>query len=181
MEERIIFAGFGGQGILFMGKLLCFAMMNAGKHVTYIPSYGAEMRGGTANCHVIVSDRPIASPLVTTASMAVVMNQPSYEKFKTRVAPGGQLFVNTSLVDVEDPPDGVEIVRVPATGTAHEMGSVRLANMIMFGAVNAVKKFADLDFFVQQMPDFLGEAKLKYLDDNTKAMEKGRSFLDAAG
>jgi len=180
LQERIIFAGFGGQGILFMGKLLCFSMMNAGKNVTYIPSYGAEMRGGTANCHVIISDDIIASPLVTEATMAVVMNQPSYEKFKTRVKKGGHLFVNTSLVDIEEPPNGVKIIGIPATEEAHKLGSVRLANMLIFGAVNAVKKFMDREFLFSQLPEFLGEKKKEFLEENKKAILRGEELLAEA-
>jgi len=176
MQERIIFAGFGGQGILFMGKLLCFTMMNKGLHVTYIPSYGAEMRGGTANCHVIISDIPIASPWVTRATMSVVMNQPSYEKFKSRVVEGGHLFVNSSLVKVDSPPENVNIHLVPATQKAHELGDVRLANMFMFGVINTVKKFMDTDYLFSQLPEFLGEKKLRFLEANRKAILEGERY-----
>ncbi|RKY18514.1 MAG: 2-oxoacid:ferredoxin oxidoreductase subunit gamma [Planctomycetota bacterium] len=176
MQERIIFAGFGGQGILFMGKLLCFTMMNRGLHVTYIPSYGAEMRGGTANCHVIVSDTPIASPLVTRATMSVVMNQPSYEKFKTRLDDGAFFFVNSSLVKTAEPPENVNILQVPATQKAHELGDVRLANMIMFGVINTAKKFMDTDYLFSQLPEFLGKKKLKFLDANKKAILEGERY-----
>lgn len=180
MQERIIFAGFGGQGILFMGKLLCFSMMNKGRNVTYIPSYGAEMRGGTANCHVIISDDIIASPLVTKATMAVVMNQPSYDKFKTRVEDGGHLFVNTSLVEVKEPPVNVNIVGVPATEEAYKLGSVRLANMVIFGAINAVKKFMDTDYLFLQLPEFLGKKKAKFLEENKEAILRGEKLLTEA-
>jgi len=176
MQERIIFAGFGGQGILFMGKLLCFTMMNRGLHVTYIPSYGAEMRGGTANCHVIISDIPIASPLVTRATMSVVMNQPSYEKFKSRVVEGGYLFINSSLIKPENPPANIRMVSLPATEKGHELGDVRLANMFMFGAINAIKKFMDTQFLFSQLPDFLGKGKMKFFEANKRAILEGERY-----
>jgi 2-oxoglutarate ferredoxin oxidoreductase subunit gamma len=151
-------------------------MMNTGKNVTYIPSYGAEMRGGTANCHVIVSDSIIASPLVTKATTAVVMNQPSYEKFKSKVGEGGYLFVNSSLIELKDPPKNVNIIPIPVTEIAHKLGSVRLANMIMFGALNAIKKFMPTDFLFSQIPDFLGTGKIKYLDENKNAILEGEKL-----
>jgi 2-oxoglutarate ferredoxin oxidoreductase subunit gamma len=177
MEERIILAGFGGQGIMFMGKLMCFAQMNKGRQVTYIPSYGAEMRGGTANCSVIISEDPIASPLVIRGTTAIVMNQPSYDKFKNSVVSGGQLYVNTSLVDVADPPEGVEVIRVPATDLANEMGDVRNANMVMFGVFNYLKNFLELDYLWSQFPDFLGKDKMAKIFGNMKsAILKGGEF-----
>jgi 2-oxoglutarate ferredoxin oxidoreductase subunit gamma len=177
MEERIILAGFGGQGIMFMGKLMCFAHMNKGRYVTYIPSYGAEMRGGTANCNVIISENPIASPLVTRATTAIVMNQPSYEKFKDSVVKGGQLYVNTSLIEVTDAPEGVEVISVPASKFANEMGAVRNANMIMFGAFNYLKNFLELDFLWSQFPDFLSKEKYSKIFGHVKdAILKGEEF-----
>jgi 2-oxoglutarate ferredoxin oxidoreductase subunit gamma len=177
MEERIILAGFGGQGIMFMGKLICFAQMNKGRQVTYIPSYGAEMRGGTANCNVIVSEDPIASPLVTRGTTVIVMNQPSYDKFKNSVVRGGQLYVNTSLVDVADPPEGGEVIGVPATDLANEMGAVRNANMIMFGVFNYLKNFLELDYLWSQFPDFLGKDKTaKIFGQVRAAILKGEEF-----
>ena len=122
MKEKIICAGFGGQGIMFLGKLVAYTMMHEDKHVTYIPSYGPEMRGGTANCNVIVSDDEIDSPMVDEADTVIVMNQPSYEKFKSAVKPGGLLIVNTSLINITDPPEGVKIIEIAATDLANEMG-----------------------------------------------------------
>jgi 2-oxoglutarate ferredoxin oxidoreductase subunit gamma len=177
MEERIILAGFGGQGIMFMGKLMCFAHMNKDRHVTYIPSYGAEMRGGTANCNVVISENPIASPLVTKATTVIVMNQPSYEKFRDSVVKGGQIYVNTSLVKVADAPEGVEVIGVPASDLANEMGNVRNANMIMFGLFNYLKNFLELDFLWSQFPDFLGKQKMEKIFEQLRAgILKGEEF-----
>ncbi len=185
MNERMILAGFGGQGLMLLGKLLCFVEMHRDLHVTYIPSYGAEMRGGTANCSVIISEDPIASPLVSQATTVVVMNQPSCEKFKNRVAPGGYLFVNSSLVEMAGPPEGINIVEVPATEMAAELGDVRNANMIMLGVMNYLKQFADNEFIWAQFPDFLGPAKVKLIDSLKAGMLKGQEYakkhLTAAG
>jgi 2-oxoglutarate ferredoxin oxidoreductase subunit gamma len=172
----MILAGFGGQGLMLLGKLFCFFEMHNGLHVTYIPSYGAEMRGGTANCSVVLSEAPIASPLVSKASTIVVMNQPSYEKFKNRVEPGGSLFVNTSLIEITDPPEGINIIEVPATGMAAEMGDVRNANMVMLGVMNHIKKFADNEFIWAQFPEFLGAPKMKLADSLKAGMLKGEEY-----
>jgi 2-oxoglutarate ferredoxin oxidoreductase subunit gamma len=176
MEERMILAGFGGQGLMLLGKLFCFFEMHNDLHVTYIPSYGAEMRGGTANCSVRISKDPIASPMVPVASTVVVMNQPSYEKFKNRVEPGGYLFVNSSLVEATDPPEGVNIINVPATDMAVEMGDVRNANMIILGVMNHIKRFADNEFIWAQFPEFLGAAKIKLIDSLKAGMLKGEEY-----
>lgn len=176
MEESMILAGFGGQGLMLLGKLFCFFEMHAGLHVTYIPSYGAEMRGGTANCSVRISGNLIASPMVTQATTVVVMNQPSYEKFKNRVAPGGYLFVNTSLVELAEAQEGINIIEVPATGMASEMGDVRNANMIMLGVMNYIKHFADNEFIWAQFPDFLGARKQKLIPSLKTGMLKGEEY-----
>lgn len=176
MNQKMILAGFGGQGIMLLGKLLCFVEMRNGLHVTYIPSYGAEMRGGTANCSVRLAEEPIASPMVPVATTIVVMNQPSYEKFKGRVAEGGYLFVNSSLVEVIDPPENVNIIEVPVTEMAAEMGDVRNANMFMLGVMNHILNFAENEFIWEQFPDFLGESKMKLIDSLKAGMLKGEEY-----
>jgi 2-oxoglutarate ferredoxin oxidoreductase subunit gamma len=177
MLEKMILAGFGGQGIMFLGKLLCYSYMHEDKHVTYIPSYGAEMRGGTANCSVQLSDNVIASPLVAQATANVVMNQPSYEKFNNRVDKGGTLYVNTSLVEIEDPPTDVTIREIPVTDMANEMGDVRMANMIMLGAMIHDRGFLPIDTFRQRISEkFLFGRKAKFLDPNVDALQKGFDY-----
>ncbi len=178
MKEKIICAGFGGQGIMFLGKLVAFTMMHEDKHVTYIPSYGPEMRGGTANCNVIVSDDEIDSPMVDEADTVVVMNQPSYEKFKKVVRPGGLLLVNTSLVNVTNPPENVTLVEVPATRMANEMGNVRLANMIILGVYNKIRGLADTQKFFDAFPAFLGGKKERFIPINKEAVNKGIEFYE---
>ena len=135
MYEGIFFAGFGGQGIILAGKIVCLAAMGEGKHVSHIPSYGAEMRGGTANCSVIVSDDEIASPLVPRPGGCVVMNKPSLLKFQSIVKPGGLLIWNESLIDIVPDRSDIEILAVRANEIAEAAGSYKAANMAMLGAL----------------------------------------------
>jgi 2-oxoglutarate ferredoxin oxidoreductase subunit gamma len=133
--EGIFFAGFGGQGIILAGKIVCLAAMGEGKYVSHIPSYGAEMRGGTANCSVIVSDDQIASPLVPNPSVCVVMNKPSLLKFQSFVRPGGLLIWNSSLIDIAPDRTDIETMAVSANEIAEQAGSYKSANMVMLGAL----------------------------------------------
>ena len=135
MYEGIFFAGFGGQGIILAGKIVCLAAMGEGKHVSHIPSYGAEMRGGTANCSVVVSDDEIASPLVPQPDICVVMNTPSLLKFQPIVRPGGLLIWNESLIDIAPDRADIEILSIRANDIAESAGSYRSANMVMLGAL----------------------------------------------
>jgi 2-oxoglutarate ferredoxin oxidoreductase subunit gamma len=135
MQEGIFFAGFGGQGIILAGKIVCLAAMGEGKHVSHIPSYGAEMRGGTANCSVVVSDEEIASPLVPQPSICVVMNKPSLLKFESIVRPGGLLIWNESLIDTPPKRTDIDVLPVKANEIAETAGSYRSANMVMLGAL----------------------------------------------
>ena len=135
MYEGIFFAGFGGQGIILAGKIVCLAAMGEGKHVSHIPSYGAEMRGGTANCSVIVSDDEIASPLVPRPGVCVVMNNPSFLKFQSIVKPGGLLIWNQSLIDIAPDRSDIETLAVRANEIAEAAGSYKAANMAMLGAL----------------------------------------------
>ena len=176
MLERAIIAGFGGQGLMFMGKLTIKTMMDEGFHVTYFPSYGAEVRGGTAKCQIIVSSEEIASPIVEAADTLVVMNQPSYERFKPQLAPDGVMLANTSLVQVSDPPPAKLIIEVPATQMALDLGDVRCANMIMMGVYNIVRDFVPFEVLIEQMKAAFGERKSAVWEINTKAIEAGRQF-----
>lgn len=135
MYEGIFFAGFGGQGIILAGRIVCLAAMGEGKHVSHIPSYGAEMRGGTANCSVVVSDDEIASPLVPRPSVCIVMNKPSLLKFQSMVKPGGLLIWNESLIDVTPDRTDIECLGVRANEIAEAAGSYKSANMVMLGAL----------------------------------------------
>jgi len=139
MHEEIIVAGFGGQGVIMAGKLMCLAAMQEGKHVSHIPSYGAEMRGGTANCSVVISDDPIGSPVVPKPSIVIAMNGPSMRKFEPRLKEGGLLLYNSSLIDFKPERKDIEIIAVEATGIAEKGGSTRVANMAAIGRLLAAK------------------------------------------
>jgi len=136
MQTEIIIAGFGGQGALFAGQLLAYAAMDEGQHVTWIPSYGPEMRGGTANCTVIISDTPIGSPLVRNPRAVIAMNQPSLEKFAPCVAAGGVLVVNSTAAETPALP-GRRVIAVPATVEAERLGTAKAANLMLLGALLA--------------------------------------------
>jgi 2-oxoglutarate ferredoxin oxidoreductase subunit gamma len=133
VEESILSAGFGGQGIMLLGKVLANAGMEAGLHVTWLPSYGAEVRGGTAYSMVRISSEPIGSPFVKEATAAFIMNEPSLEKFEKRIKPGGLLILNTSIASQRARRDDLEVVEVPLTDEAIRLGNVRVANMIAVG------------------------------------------------
>jgi 2-oxoglutarate ferredoxin oxidoreductase subunit gamma len=179
MLERAIMAGFGGQGIMFLGKLVAKMMMDEGLCVTYFPSYGAEVRGGTAHCHVVVSSDEIASPIVEAADTLIIMNQPSWEKFKTQLAPGGLAIVNASMVSPTAPPPAKRILEIPATQIAFDFGDVRVANMVMMGAYNFAREFVPLDKLVAAMRDAFGESKSKAWEINERAIAAGRDFAAA--
>lgn len=135
---KIIIAGFGGQGVLSLGQVLAYSAMTEGKEVSWMPSYGPEMRGGTANCAVIVSDEMVASPVISSPNILVIMNKPSLYKFIDRVEKGGTVFVNSSLVDVKVEREDVKVVYVRANEDAHELGTEKAANVYMMGAISKV-------------------------------------------
>ncbi|RME54940.1 MAG: 2-oxoacid:ferredoxin oxidoreductase subunit gamma, partial [Caldilineae bacterium] len=139
METSIVIAGFGGQGVLFAGQLLAYAALEADKHVTWIPSYGPEMRGGTANCTVIIADEPIGSPYAPNPDAVIAMNLPSTEKYLPLVRPGGLLLYNSSLVEPPEARPDIQMVPVPATELARAHGNERLANVVMLGALLALQ------------------------------------------
>jgi 2-oxoglutarate ferredoxin oxidoreductase subunit gamma len=179
--EGIFFAGFGGQGIILAGKIVCLAAMGEGKHVSHIPSYGAEMRGGTANCAVVVADTPIGSPLVPRPDVCVVMNKPSLAKYEPQIAPGGLLLWNSSLID--EPPVRADIraVAVPANQTAEEQGSARAANMVMLGVLAALKpELASLEALVYGLGEAVSARNKKLNEINIASLRKGYGLVQAA-
>ncbi|MFH2102023.1 MAG: 2-oxoacid:acceptor oxidoreductase family protein [Chloroflexota bacterium] len=135
MQTEIFIAGFGGQGIMFAGQVISYAAMDAGKEVTWIPSYGPEMRGGTANCTVVIADEEIGSPLVKAPPAAIVMNLPSLDKYEPAIKPGGVLVVNASMVDREVKREDISYVSIPCNEIAEEIGSRRLATIVATGAL----------------------------------------------
>ena len=173
MTAKVIMAGFGGQGVVLMGTLLSYSAMVQGKHTTFFPSYGAEMRGGTANCSVIVSDDEIPSPVVTEPDCIVAMNIASLDKFESRLRPGGTVFINSSLVKRDLERDDVEVVRIPANEMAEELGSAKAANMVMLGGVIKKTGAIELDSAIESLEGVLSERAMALLDLNKKALRKG--------
>jgi 2-oxoglutarate ferredoxin oxidoreductase subunit gamma len=173
MTTKVIMAGFGGQGVVLIGTLLAYAGMKEGKHTTFFPSYGAEMRGGTANCSIIVSDTEIASPVVNVPDCVVAMNVASVDKFEPAVRPGGMLFVNSSLVSRKAGRPDITEVRIPASELAEEIGSSRAANMVMLGGLIKKTGAIALDAAVRSLSDVLSERAMSLLDVNKKALAKG--------
>jgi 2-oxoglutarate ferredoxin oxidoreductase subunit gamma len=176
MLIKTIFAGFGGQGVMSMGLNLAQAAMVEGKHVTYLPSYGAEVRGGTANCTVAVSDEDIASPVASSPEFIVVMNKPSLFRFQNLLESGGVLFINSSLVDAETTRGDIEVIRVPANTIAEELGSPKAANMVMLGAFIKKSNLVSLETVIEELKNVLGKKK-SLIEINTKALETGYSLF----
>jgi len=174
MTEKIILAGFGGQGVLLAGKLLCIAGMREGKFVSHIPSYGAEMRGGTANCQVIISDEEVASPVVFHPDIAIVLNTPSLLKFEPRVRPGGMLIYNSSLIDVKPSRTDITIVDVAANEIADREGSARSANMAAVGKLIAVKpEITSMDSLIAALDEAVSARNKKFNPVNIKVLKAG--------
>jgi 2-oxoglutarate ferredoxin oxidoreductase subunit gamma len=173
MTAKVIMAGFGGQGVVLMGTLLSYSAMVQGKHTTFFPSYGAEMRGGTANCSVIVSDDEIPSPVVGEPDCVVAMNIASLDKFESRVKPGGMIFVNSSLIKRALERDDVEEIRIPANEMAEGLGSAKAANMVMLGGVIKKTGAVKLESTIGSLGSVLSERAMALLDINKEALRKG--------
>jgi len=180
MYENLLIAGFGGQGIIFTGKLLAYAALREGKQVTYFPSYGAEMRGGTANCTVIISTSSIASPIISFPQNLIVMSQPSFLKFFPRVKEGGRVILNSSLVKENLRRDKVEVIKIPANDIAEGLGSSRVANMVILGAWTKVSRAARVDTLVQSLKDVMSKDKMNLLALNERALREGERFVKPA-
>lgn len=172
MLIKTIFAGFGGQGVLSMGLNLAQAAMREGKNVTYLPSYGAEVRGGAANCTVAVSDEEIASPVASSPDFVVALNQPSLVKFQNQVHAGGLLFINSSIVEAKIARGDIDVVGVPASAIAEEMKSPKSANMVMLGAFIKKNNLVSLTSLMEGLKSTLKQKK-KLIDINIKALEAG--------
>lgn len=207
METRIICAGFGGQGIMSMGRLIAYTGMKNGREVSWLPSYGPEMRGGTANCHVIVADSPIASPVVSgNADAVVAMNLPSMRKFEAELtgapgadeapesaagdaavgaaaAPGagatrpGILLYNSSLIEEEPEREDTILLPIPATSIAGNLGNTKVANMVMLGAFLAATRLFTRDQVIESLERVFGSAKDQFLPLNTAALDKGLALV----
>ena len=177
MLIKTIFSGFGGQGVLSMGNTLANAAMLQGKYVTYLPSYGAEVRGGTANCTVAIGDEEIASPVASEPDFVVSMNQPSFLKFQSTLQTGGLILVNSTLVNVAAARGDIEVVEVPTSELAEKLGSIRAANMVMLGAFIKVSNLVSLQLMLKNLPEILGEGKAKLIKINKEALEAGYNYI----
>jgi 2-oxoglutarate ferredoxin oxidoreductase subunit gamma len=176
MLIKTVFAGFGGQGVLSMGLNLAQAAMIEGKFVTYLPSYGAEVRGGTANCTVAVSDEEIASPVASSPEFIVAMNQPSTVKFQNKLEAGGVLFINSSLVKMVISWQDIEIVSIAANEIAEKMGNAQSANMVMLGAFIKKTNIVSLSSIIEGLSSAL-KNKPKLITVNTAALNHGFGLL----
>ncbi len=180
METSIIISGFGGQGVLFAGQLLAYAGMDAGKHVTWIPSYGPEMRGGTAHCVIIISDDAIGAPIVTRPDIAVALNQPSFDKYEPLVKPGGLLVINSSLIAAESLREDIEIVYVAANAIAEEWGTAKMMNMAALGAMLAGRPVLPLDIVKKALMEHLPAGKQHLVEANLKVIEHGSQIVQTS-
>jgi len=172
MQSDVIMAGFGGQGVLLIGKMLAYAGMREGKEVSWLPSYGPEMRGGTANCTVVISDRPVGSPVVQHPRAVLALNLPSLDKFESSVKPGGVLLINSSLINRDAQRDDVTVVKVPANEIANELSNSRGANMVALGAYLGATHAVSLAV-VEGVVRETFAAKPTLVDVNLEALHRG--------
>lgn len=177
MLLKAIFAGFGGQGVLSMGLVLAHAAMLEGKNVTYLPSYGAEVRGGTANCTIAISDEDIASPIASSPEFIVVMNQPSLVRFQNLLQSGGLLFINSSLIETKIIRGDIDTISVPANNIAEDLGNPKSTNMVMLGVFTRKSNLVTFPSVITAMKDIM-KSKQKLIDLNKKALTTGYNYLD---
>ena len=177
MTHEIIMAGFGGQGVMLMGQLLTYAGMIDNKHVSWIPSYGPEMRGGTANCSVIISDEPVGAPIVSEPTAVVAMNLPSLDKFEPLLKAGGSLIINSSLIEQEAKRTDVKVYRIPSNDIASELGNAKVANMVVLGSVLAATGAVSYEALLKAFAKMFAK-KPEMFEINEKAIRRGASFFE---
>ena len=173
---QILIAGFGGQGVLFAGKFLAYKGLVQDKQVSWLPSYGPEMRGGTANCSVIISDTPVGSPIITTPDVLVAMNLPSLQKFVDSVVPGGHILVDSTLIGVKVERTDVQVHYIPATQMAKDAGFATLANMILAGKVLKEIDIVSFEGNKETLESFIPAKKAGLIDINCKALQAGYDY-----
>ena len=176
MEKQLLIAGFGGQGVLLIGQLIAKTAIRDGYEVSWMPSYGPEMRGGEANCAVVVSDEPIGSPLVSEPTVLVAMNKPSLVKFMPKMPAGGTLLYNASLIEGVELRNDIKAIAVNCNEIAEELNNSRVSNMVMLGAVQAATDIVTMDNLVETLRDWLGEKRAAMLDINRQAIERGQAL-----
>jgi 2-oxoglutarate ferredoxin oxidoreductase subunit gamma len=181
LYEEILIAGFGGQGIISAGKLLAYAAMKSGKQVSCMPSYGAEVRGGTANCMVVIAEQPIASPLISKPDSLIAMNAASVSKFTSQIKDGGLLVFNSSLVNETPKPANVAVLPVPADELAVELGDKKVANMVALGAYLQKKNVLNLQAAIDSLPETIAKKHQTALSINVAALKRGAQFAEDYG
>ena len=176
----LIISGFGGQGVLVIGNLLAYAAMKEGRYVTYLPTYGVEMRGGTANCTVVISSREIGSPVVGRPHAAIVMNLPSLVKYEPRILPNGLLLINSSLIDPKETSrQDIELLPTPFNEIAIENGNPKLANMVALGAFNEKTKLVQMTSLFESLEKVLDDRYHHLIPSNIKAIQIGAEFVQS--
>jgi len=173
---QILIAGFGGQGVLFAGKFLAYKGLVQGKQVSWLPSYGPEMRGGTANCSVIISDTPVGSPIITNPDVLIAMNLPSLTKFVDAVVPGGKIIIDSTLIDAKVVRTDVEVFYIPATQMAKDAGFSTLANMVLAGKVLKETDALAFEGNKETLESFIPAKKANLIDINCQALKTGYDF-----
>lgn len=176
MTHEMIMSGFGGQGIMLMGQLMTYAGMMEEKNVSWIPSYGPEMRGGTAYCSVIVSDEPVGAPMVSEPNIVVAMNLPSLDKFEPAIRPGGVLIINSSLVEKEPKRTDIKVFKIPANDIADELGNTKVTNMVVLGAIVAATSCIALESVLKAFAKMFAK-KPSLLEINEKALHRGADYI----
>ena len=177
MERSVVFSGFGGQGLLFTGQVLARAAIKDGLEVFWIPSYGPEMRGGTANCTVAVGDEEIASPVSSEPDYLIVMNAPSLFTFQNKVTSGGIIFINSSIIDARPNRQDVKTICVPCADMAQEIGNSRVANIIMMGAFIKKSNVISPDIYLKSLETIMGSRKKALAEINRKAFAAGFDYI----
>ncbi|MEA3358122.1 MAG: 2-oxoacid:acceptor oxidoreductase family protein [Thermodesulfobacteriota bacterium] len=177
MLIKSIFSGFGGQGVLMIGYVMAVSAMRDGLNVTYLPAYGAEVRGGTANCTVSISDEEIASPVASSPDYVVAFNRPSLVKYEGQIKTGGTLILNSDLIDMESGRDDIGIFKIPAITMAKELGNERSMNMIMLGAYIAKIKIISIDSLMNGLVEVLKAKNASRMDINRKGLEMGEQYV----
>ncbi len=175
-NHEIIIAGFGGQGVLSMGQIIAYSAMKEGKEISWMPAYGPEMRGGTANCMVIVSSNRVSSPIVTTFDSGIILNQPSLDKFADKIKPGGLLLCEESTIITPCKRDDLEMLMIPATATATNMGKKQIANMILLGAFLERRPIVSLENVLKALREVLPERHHHLIPMNEEALHLGQKF-----
>lgn len=177
MLQELIIAGFGGQGVMSMGQLLTYAGMIEEKYVAWIPSYGPEMRGGTANCSVSISEKQISSPIFTEPNSVIIMNQPSLDKFEPTLQPGGLLLINSSLVSKKATRQDIKVIEIAANEEAEKIGSNKVANIVILGAYIALTKVVTIDSIIESLKKVLPERRHHLIPLNRQALELGAEIV----